>query len=84
MADGQYGAAMPEDRNQNRFLVRMPPGMREQIAVIAAQNNRSMNAEIVARLEASLEVEAEGMALGVVISRLEDMLRRIEQMGQRS
>ncbi|WP_082772795.1 Arc family DNA-binding protein [Methylobacterium sp. CCH5-D2] len=38
----------------DRFQVRMPPGMRERIADEARANNRSMNAEIVARLQQSL------------------------------
>lgn len=43
----------PSDE-QDRFLVRLPAGMRQQIADIAKANGRSMNSEIVARLEASL------------------------------
>lgn len=35
---------------QERFIVRMPDGMRKQIAASAKANNRSMNAEIVSRL----------------------------------
>lgn len=39
---------------QDRFIVRLPDGMRDKIAELAKQNSRSMNAEIVARLERSL------------------------------
>ena len=45
-------AGMSEARDQNKFLVRMPEGMRERIAEVAKANNRSMNSEIVAALEA--------------------------------
>ncbi|WP_257835238.1 Arc family DNA-binding protein [Burkholderia glumae] len=38
---------------QERFIVRFPDGMRDRIAEAAKANNRSMNAEIVARLEQS-------------------------------
>ena len=38
---------------QARFLVRLPDGMRDQIAESAKTNNRSMNAEIVLRLQSS-------------------------------
>ncbi len=38
---------------QARFLVRLPDGMRDQIAESAKTNNRSMNAEIVARLQST-------------------------------
>lgn len=44
---------MTESRDLNKFLVRMPDGMRDRIAEEAKANNRSMNSEIVARLEAS-------------------------------
>ncbi|WP_102866930.1 Arc family DNA-binding protein [Pseudovibrio exalbescens] len=38
-------------KNKEQFVVRLPDGMRERIASAAKDNNRSMNAEIVARLE---------------------------------
>ena len=42
-------------RTLDKFVVRLPDGMRDRIAEAAEANNRSMNAEIVARLEASFE-----------------------------
>lgn len=48
--------------NQERFIVRLPDGMRDQIAVVAKDNNRSMNAEIVARLQASFPPSTESGA----------------------
>jgi plasmid stability protein len=39
----------------DRFMVRMPDGMRAKLADAAKRNNRSMNAEVVARLQASFE-----------------------------
>ncbi|MDQ1831951.1 Arc family DNA-binding protein [Massilia scottii] len=36
---------------QDRFIVRLPDGMRDAIAAAAKANGRSMNAEIVSRLE---------------------------------
>lgn len=42
-----------KNRDAGRFLVRMPDGMRERIAEEAKANSRSMNAEIVHRLEES-------------------------------
>ncbi|WP_104012253.1 Arc family DNA-binding protein [Burkholderia anthinoferrum] len=47
---------------QERFIVRLPDGMRDRIAEAAKTNNRSMNAEIVARLEESFS-EAEPVAI---------------------
>lgn len=49
---------MPEDRkpqSADKYIVRFPAGMRDRIAEAAKANNRSMNAEIVSRLEASFE-----------------------------
>lgn len=37
-----------------KFVIRLPEGMREKIGVAARTNRRPMNAEIVSRLEASL------------------------------
>lgn len=40
-------------RALDKFVVRLPDGMREQLGVAARKNNRTMNAEIVSRLEQS-------------------------------
>lgn len=42
----------PSDK-QDKFMLRLPDGMRERIALVADRNGRSMNAEIVERLEMS-------------------------------
>lgn len=42
-------------QTQDRYIVRFPDGMRDQIAEAAKASNRSMNAEIIARLEASFD-----------------------------
>lgn len=44
-----------DSRTADKFVVRFPNDMRDQIAVVAKNNHRSMNSEIVARLEASLK-----------------------------
>jgi hypothetical protein len=43
---------------QDRFMVRLPEGMRDTLKAIAEANRRTMNAEIVARLEASFQSSA--------------------------
>nr|WP_279610568.1 Arc family DNA-binding protein [Burkholderia gladioli] len=43
----------PPSRTADQFVVRLPDGMRDRIADMAKRSNRSMNAEIVARLDAS-------------------------------
>ncbi|QGA56891.1 Arc family DNA-binding protein [Brucella sp. 2280] len=46
-------------RGSDQFMVRLPDGMRDQIAGIAEKNGRSMNAEVVARLERSFVIDEE-------------------------
>jgi hypothetical protein len=41
----------------DKFMLRMPEGMRDRIAEEAAKNKRSMNAEIVARLEETFQAD---------------------------
>lgn len=43
----------PPSQALDQFLLRLPPGMREKIGVAARANNRTMNAEVVSRLEQS-------------------------------
>ncbi|MFD0978043.1 Arc family DNA-binding protein [Tropicimonas aquimaris] len=49
-------ASMSENtpQTQDKFIVRLPDGMRDHIKAKAAKNNRSMNAEIVHALEEHL------------------------------
>lgn len=42
-------------RGADQFPLRLPPGMREQIKDAAGKNGRSMNAEIVSRLEETFQ-----------------------------
>ncbi|MGZ7196657.1 Arc family DNA-binding protein, partial [Streptococcus pyogenes] len=44
-------------RIADKFVVRLPEGLRSRIANVAHSNHRSMNSEIVARLEFSLDNE---------------------------
>ena len=42
-------------QTDDKYIVRFPDGMRDRLKVEAKKNNRTLNAEIVARLEATLE-----------------------------
>ena len=42
-------------RTADKFVVRLPDGMRDRIAEVARDQHRSMNSEIIARLESSLQ-----------------------------
>ena len=44
-------------RTADKFVVRLPDGMRERISEVARDHHRSMNSEIIARLEQSLVQE---------------------------
>lgn len=67
-------------RNADKFVVRLPEGMRQRIAEVAKNYHRSMNSEIVSRLESSLRTEvciqqefgetesAEGVSIGETIN----------------
>ncbi|XQE69037.1 Arc family DNA-binding protein [Pseudomonas sp. P3C3] len=46
--------AIYSSRTADKLVVRLPDGMRERIADVARNHHRSMNSEIIARLEQSL------------------------------
>lgn len=56
-------------RESDRFMLRLPDGMREQLKKLAADHGRSLNAEIVARLEESLAKETETVNLFGMLER---------------
>lgn len=62
-------------RNINPFGLRMQPALRERVEAAAAQNHRSLNAEIVARLEESFGVEGAGRS-----SSLENAIAMVDQL----
>ncbi|WP_186181607.1 Arc family DNA-binding protein [Burkholderia gladioli] len=41
----------------DKFMLRLEDGIRDQLKILAVRNRRSMNAEINARLAASLDTE---------------------------
>ncbi|MBB2496490.1 Arc family DNA-binding protein [Aquipseudomonas ullengensis] len=49
--------AIYSSRTADKFVVRLPDGMRERISDVARNHHRSMNSEIIARLEQSLVQE---------------------------
>lgn len=44
-------------KTADKFVVRLPDGLRERISEAAENNYRSMNGEIVARIDGSLDLE---------------------------
>lgn len=53
---------MPEERKpqaEDKYIIRFPDGMRDRLKDAAKANNRTLNAEIVARLERSFTADKE-------------------------
>ncbi|CAI8980436.1 DNA-binding protein [Pseudomonas sp. IT-P100] len=48
---------MNDSREQDKFVIRLPEGLRPEIAAIARLNHRSMNGEIISRLQRTLILE---------------------------
>mgnify|MGYP003585097133 CR=1 FL=1 len=46
-------------RDSDKFMLRLPDGMRDQLKQAAALNNRTLNAEVVARLQLSMGTESQ-------------------------
>lgn len=66
------------------MLIRIPPGMRDRIAGAAKDAGRSMNAEVIARLEKSFEDDGAAQALATTVEEhenlIEDLLRDVEKL----
>lgn len=67
----------PSDK-ADKFVVRFPDGMRDKISEAAKTSGRSMNAEIIARLEQSFGkvTTAEGDAIRAVFEERFDVLAK--------
>lgn len=60
-------------RGADQFVVRLPDGMRDRLKKSATVNGRSMNAEILARIEASYPASRFELALAVGFAALHAM-----------
>jgi len=70
----------PPSPDKERFIVRLPDGMRDQIRTAAQANNRTMTAEIVARLRWSFEAGQDAVPASTPeASGVEQRLRLLEQ-----
>ncbi len=81
----------PPAKKLDQYIVRFPEGMRDALKRRAAENNRSLNAEIIARLEASFDTietaltPAQSEAALEVVRRYfaeqnADVMRRLEDL----
>jgi len=70
----------PPSPDKDRFIVRLPDGMRDQISAAAQANNRTMTAEIVARLRWSFEAGQDAVPTNMLVaSNVEKRLSTVEQ-----
>jgi len=82
--------AIYSSRTADKFVVRLPDGMRERIADVARNHHRSMNSEIIARLEQSMLQEGSlGDELNLRLDSPElslherELLQRFRQLSRR-
>lgn len=57
-------------RDLEKFMLRMPEGMRERIAREAKANGRSMNAELIARIEKTFDEDG---VIEYLVSKIDHM-----------
>lgn len=67
-------------QGSDQFMVRLPEGMRDEIAKQAQQNGRSMNAEIIARLDFSFRELLSPEGLVAMTKRLQAGVEGLEQL----
>ena len=67
-------------RSLDRIMIRLPSGMRDRLALAAKENKRSVNAEVVDRLESSFAASEafrghEGAVVSMLVNGLQAMLK---------
>ncbi len=68
---------MSDSREHDKFVVRLPEGLRPEIAAVARLNHRSMNGEIINRLQRTLILEQLQKRQSELIAQL---LKRIDTL----
>ncbi len=71
---------MPPKQTDPQFKLRMTPEIKDAIEAAAARNNRSMNAEILARLQASIDGSAAGLPGADLLADLREERARLEKV----
>ena len=73
-------------RDYPQYKLRMSPELKDSINELAEKNKRSMNAEIVARLEESIKLETHPHKIPMDVSSADDWIEKSgltpEQMGE--
>lgn len=73
----------PTGRESDKFMLRLPDGMRDRIAEAARHSGRSMNAEIIVRLDGSFEGPFSDMRAGALVEAIRELVvaRHIDGFG---
>ncbi|EJL6947036.1 Arc family DNA-binding protein [Vibrio cholerae] len=66
-------------RNINPFGLRMPPELKEKLEEEAKKNMRSLNAELVARLEESFERKVDNMEVAELTYQVQLLLQMMRE-----
>lgn len=62
----------------DKYIVRLPDGMRDRIAELAKDSGRSMNSEIIAAIEQYLIAKTDEPSLTSLVERLEAAVKALE------
>ena len=71
----------PAGGGADQFLIRFPEGMRDRLAKLAAANGRSMNTELVSRLEKSM---ADSENLNTLEIQVAELWTKVEELNDRT
>lgn len=69
---------MRNSREQDKFVLRMPDGLRPEISDAASINDRSMNSEIIFRLNRTIELETQLADKDKIIRNLLNLIDKLE------
>lgn len=69
---------MRNSRDQDKFVLRMPDGLRPEISNAASINDRSMNSEIIFRLNRTIELETQLADQNKIIRNLLNLIDKLE------
>lgn len=72
---------MNESREMDKFVLRLPEGLRPEIADVARANQRSMNGEIVIRIQRSLIQDQLKIEQEKLIDQLLKRIQALEEKG---
>lgn len=76
------GQVRYDSRTADKFVLRLPEGLRDRINVAAERNHRSMNGEMIARIDGSLDLERKYEEMRQLNSFLNRQIAILEQAAQ--